>query len=76
VYDCVAQEKEQMEKFKKTLLPKLIRMANSQCRYVRYCIIYYCDGQPTVAVMMIIPPTVRCRNIKNIEAEMNRYEFN
>jgi hypothetical protein len=75
VYDCAEQEKEQYEVFKNTVLPQLLRIANRQCRMIRYCLIYYCDGQPTLAVMYLIKPSRRCYTIKQMETEINKYQF-
>ena len=43
-FNCEEQRKQQQDSFRLNTLPIMIREANRQCRTVRFCYTYYCDG--------------------------------
>lgn len=74
--NCAKQEDQQWENFRVNILPGLINRANSTCTVVKYCVGIYCNGQPRVFYLLLIPPTAsNCIKFTNITTESNRYAF-
>lgn len=74
---CAEQQKIQYEHFVRNILPGLKATANRTCKPVPYCIQYYCNGRPTLAVMYLIKPTsIRCKWLEiQSQTEIRRYNF-
>jgi hypothetical protein len=76
-FTCEEQIKQQEDTFRLNTLPIMIREANRQCRTVRFCYTYYCDGVPNLFVLYMAKPTNwRCQIRKlDFAEEKLKYAF-
>ena len=75
---CELQEKEQFDDFNKNVFPTLLKKANANCKPVIYCIQYFCNNNPTKAVILLVPPNSKsCKwTSYNTKSERKKYNFN
>lgn len=75
---CELQEKEQLDDFNKNVFPTLLKTANENCNPVIYCIQYFCNNNPTKAVILLVPPNSKsCKwSSYSTKSERKKYNFN